>query len=167
MKLIHNVKQEFNDIAKALIINAEGFSASWYNDQFGNATIGYGFAENGIGKDLLTNYINNKSLLMLETDASIILERIIQKIILLLNKKIYWFRLYNNINKKAVLIDMAYNLGITQFLSFDIFLNYLENDRIDYAVNNLTNTLWYNQVKNRAIRDCLNLYANEINYYLI
>ena len=167
MKLINNAEPNYLSVANELIINAEGFMSHWYIDSFGNKTIGYGFKASGYAKNYLSQYLLNPDELMARYEANTILGYIIKDIN---NELVNTEQLFNvnlSINKKAVLIDMAYNLGMAQFLTFDTFLSYLKAGRIDNAVNDLTNTLWYNQVKNRAIRDCLNLYANDSNFYLI
>ena len=166
MKLISNPALSFTFAGSELIRNAEGFSAKWYEDPRGNPTIGYGFTRTGFAKEYLSPFILNPSKLMAISEARVILSDIITNINDDLIAQLNFFDELS-INKQAVLIDMAYNLGMTQFLTFDTFLSYLKAGRIDDAVNDLTNTLWYNQVKNRAIRDCLNLYAQDKNYYLI
>jgi GH24 family phage-related lysozyme (muramidase) len=168
MKLIgNNPAYNYLCVAYQLITNAEGFSQTWYNDIFGNATIGYGFTQTGYARLYIPEYISNPSKLMAISEARIILNNIIENIDTELINAIDFFNTDLLRNQKAVLIDMAYNLGMAQFRTFDTFLSYLKSGRIDDAVCDLTNTLWYNQVKNRAIRDCLNLYAQDINYYLI
>ena len=166
MKLINNAEPNYLSVANQLIINAEGFMSHWYIDSFGNKTIGYGFKESGYAKNYIYQYLLNPDELMTQAEANLILKNIVNDI----DKQLIdnW-QAFDSlpINQKAVLIDMAYNLGMVQFLGFGIFLSYLKAGNIDAAVNDLTNTLWYNQVKNRAIRDCLNLYAQDNNYYLI
>ena len=169
MRLIsnHYINDKYLSVANDLITDAEGFTAYWYNDIFGNKTIGYGFKASGYAKNYLSQYLLNPNELMTIQEAKTILEYIITDINNELANTTQLFDAELSINKKAVLIDMAYNLGMAQFLTFDTFLSYLKAGRIDNAVNDLTNTLWYNQVKNRAIRDCLNLYAQDTNYYLL
>ena len=167
MKLINNAGLDYMAVANELITNAEGFISHWYTDAFGNKTIGYGFKASGYAKNYISQYLLNPNELITVQEAKTILDYIVKDIN---NELVNTEQLFNvnlSINKKAVLIDMAYNLGMAQFLTFDTFLSYLKAGRIDNAVCDLTNTLWYNQVKNRAIRDCLNLYAQDTNYYLL
>ena len=166
MKLINNPDKNYLYMANQLIINAEGFSPKWYQDIFGHFTIGYGFTQTGYAKFYIPQYISNLNELMTISEAQLILDDIIAEINNSLATDLHFFD-YLSVNQKAVLIDMAYNLGMAQLFSFDTFLSYLKAGDIDNAVNDLTNTLWYNQVKNRAIRDCLNLYAQDNNYYLM
>ena len=167
MKLISksskNIKT-LSDTAKTLIENAEGFSPTWYDDTTDNLTIGYGFKMGGMAQKYGLEVYKDK--LMTEQDADIILIKIINEIIAVLQTQLLFFKNLT-INQAAVLIDMSYNLGIGQFYLFYTFLSYMEENRIDNAVADLTTTLWYNQVKNRAIRDCFNLYAKPDNLYLI
>lgn len=169
MKLISNPYVNYNYlyVANDLITNAEGFISHWYTDTFGNKTIGYGFKASGYAKNYLSPYLLNPDELMTAQEAKTILGAIVLSINNELANTTQLFAANLSINQKAVLLDMAYNLGMAQFLTFDTFLSYLKAGRIDNAVCDLTNTLWYNQVKNRAIRDCLNLYAQDNNYYLI
>ena len=171
MKLRDNLNENYYLVGQLLIENAEGFSPTWYNDTMGNATIGYGFKHNGYAAQYVTSYINSPNLTMPISAAKEILDNIVSDISLELINDLTYFKLLSfnslSINKKAVLIDMAYNLGISQFLTFDTFLSYLGQGEIDEAVADLTETLWYNQVKNRAVRDCLNLYAKDNNLYLL
>ena len=169
MKLINNPYGNYNylDIAKDLIMNAEGFISHWYIDSFGNKTIGYGFEASGYAKNYISQYLLNPNESITFQEAKMILGDIVNDINYELTNTTQLFTAKLSINQKAVLIDMAYNLGMAQFMTFDTFLSYLRAGRIDDAVNDLTNTLWYNQVKNRAIRDCLNLYEQDSNYYLI
>ena len=167
MKLINNAGLDYMAVANELITNAEGFISHWYIDSFGNKTIGYGFKASGYAKNYISQYLLNPNELITVQEAKTILDYIVKDIN---NELVNTEQLFNvnlSINKKAVLIDMVYNLGMVQFLTFDTFLSYLKAGRIDNAVCDLTNTLWYNQVKNRAIRDCLNLYAQDNNYHLI
>ena len=167
MKLISksskNIKT-LSDTAKTLIENAEGFSPTWYDDTTGNLTIGYGFKMGGMAQKYGLEVYKDK--LMTEQEADIILIKIINEIIAVLQTQLLFFKNLT-VNKAAVLIDMSYNLGIGQFYQFYTFLSYMEENRIDNAVADLTTTLWYNQVKNRAIRNCFNLYAQPDNLYLI
>ena len=150
------------DTAKTLIINAEGFSPIWYQDSFGNETIGYGFKAGGMANSL--NIYKDK--IMPISAANKILDKIITELMVDLNAR---FPFFDNlpINEGAVLMDMAYNLGLSQLSDFSAFLGYLKAGYIDLAVADLTTTLWYNQVKNRAVRDCFNLFAQVGNLYLI
>ena len=150
------------DTAKTLIINAEGFSPVWYQDTIGNYTIGYGFKIGGMAHNL--NIYKAKTMTMGEADK--ILGGIITELMVDLDARFPFFH-NTYVNEGAVLIDMAYNLGLGQLSDFRTFLGYIEAGDIDLAVADLTTTLWYSQVKNRAVRDCFNLYAQPDNLYLI
>ncbi len=167
MKLISNSSMDIKtlfDTAKALIINAEGFSPAWYSDTAGNLTIGYGFKMGGMAQKYGLGSFRHK--LMTEQEATDILTPIITEITTLLSMDLLWFKEIS-INQGATLADMAYNLGLSQFYGFNTFLGYIAKGEIDNAVADLTTTLWYNQVKNRAVRDCFNLFAQVGNLYLI
>ena len=152
------------DTANTLIVNAEDFSSTWYTDTTGNLTIGYGFNINGMALNYGILEYEDKTIT--QNEADIILGKIITEIMVDLDS---YFPFFHNlpVNQGAVLMDMAYNLGISQLIDFKTFLGYLRAGYIDLAIADLTTTLWYKQVKNRAIRDCFNLYAQPDNLYLI
>lgn len=162
MRLITNKVSLLPDIAGILIRNAEGYSPIWYQDNMGNDTIGYGFKAGGIAQKYNLGAFQTMSI----ADADEILLQIISEIIASLRDKLEFLGKLT-LNQRAVLVDMAYNLGLKQFYTFNTFLAYLEKEQIDNAIADLTNTLWYKQVQNRAIRDCLNMYIPSTRLYLI
>ena len=160
MRII-TINGSLQETAELLIQNAEGFSPTWYKDSFGNDTIGYGFKAGGMAQ----KYLGGMQTIT-EQEGIDILYEIISDIVISLNAGLSFFKGLQK-NQKAVLIDMAYNLGLNQFYTFNLFIYYMGLEQFDDAVADLTQTLWYNQVKNRAIRDCFNLFAQEGNLYLI
>ena len=159
MKLITLSGEGTLTLGLMLIKNAEGFSEVPYKDSLGNWTIGYGF-------DMATSEFSNLTEIT-ETQADAILK---QKIVRILSTKIKGMTLYDYGTKttNAVLLDMCYNLGVEGLSSFDTFLTYIMQGKNEEAVADLTNTLWYSQVKERAVRNCLNiLLKNESYLYLI
>ncbi len=158
MKIVSNENLSLFERAKILIVNAEGFSATPYKDIFGIETIGYGFDEkylNSIG------HINKQDMTIFEADK--ILEVKINDLIAEVKIKANSYGKGSNIY--AVLIDMAYNLGWGELKLFNVFLSYLEADEIEMSVVDLSNTLWFQQVKDRGVRNALNLLAK--NYLIL
>ena len=159
MKLITLSNEGIATLALMLIKNAEGFSDVPYKDSLGNWTIGYGFNMS------LPEYHGLKHIDEVEADSLLKV-----KVVEILNGKINDLRLYAFSNSRivsAILVDMCYNLGTAGLESFDSFLQYIRFDMREEAVADLTNTLWYSQVKDRAVRNCLNLLVNDNYLYLI
>jgi len=48
--------------------------------------------------------------------------------------------------------NMAYNMGTTTLLKFNVFLSLLQQEKYEEAADDLATTLWFRQVGNRAIR---------------
>lgn len=158
MTVLSNGGMSAFEIAVSLIKNAEHFQTFPYKDKFGNPTIGWGFNMKylpGGGEKFKMGITIVESNIILESKVKrfmdiVFLEEIGKKT----TKNIY-----------AVLIDMCYNIGWEGFSKFYRFLKLLEDFEVETAVGDLSNTLWYEQVTDRAIRDSLTLLAKE-NYYL-
>ena len=168
---IQNVKVNKNydnlfDIAKSLVQNAESFSPIVYSDSLGNKTIGYGF-------DLIDVVSQgwlapNTTTISLES-ADFILTRLLWKIFYQIENSADIRVCYDKQTDtvKAVFVDMIYNLGFKGFSEFVVFLNYMNVLQYDDAVVDLTNSLWYSQVKTRAIRNCFIILSHSNSLYLI
>ena len=113
----------------------EGFVGTVYNDSLGVPTIGYG--------------INLKAGIT-EREASMILEERVRKLRLKLPMVIRcWQRL--SYKRQDVLINMAYQLGVSGLLKFKkMFIN-LENCWYDLAADEMLNSLWSVQTPERAL----------------
>ncbi len=146
-------------IGVTLIKNAENYREFEYKDEFGNSTIGWGFLMDSFSPVKIKEYL--KKGISIDEANSLLSMRVVHIMHTIdiafpnLNRNVY-----------LVFIDMIYNLGITQFTEFTTFLSFVKLDEINFAVKDLTNTLWYKQVENRAVRDCFNLLSTK-NYYLI
>lgn len=57
----------------------------------------------------------------------------------------------HNTVRQEVLLNMAFNLGITRFLGFKKMLAALKQDDYDEAARQMLNSRWARQVKGRAI----------------
>ena len=166
MKLENIKSDSVYDIAKTLIKNAEGFSPAVYSDTLGNYTIGYGFKTSDITS---MGWVMPYKKLMTEEDADLILEKLLKNIDVSIkgdsNLMLIFVRQYPTV--QAVFVDMIYNLGLASFCQFTTFLNYMNNLKYDNAVVDLTNSLWYSQVKSRAIRNCFIILSHSSSLYLI
>ena len=157
MKLITLSSEGTMTLALMLIKNAEGFSNVPYKDSLGNWTIGYGFNMS------LPEFSDIKHIDEIEAD-SILRVRIMEISSGIINNISITEYGYGGKINTAILIDMAYNLGIEGLSLFNTFLSYLRLGKNAQAVADLTNTLWYSQVKERAVRNCLNILLNNPNY---
>lgn len=123
-------------LAKAIDIikKEEGLSLVPYKCPAGKLTIGYGTnLDCGISKAeaefLLTNRIN-------ETQSQ------------LKNKLPFYTSLSET--RQFVLLDMAYNLGFSQFMKFKKMIAYLSVNKYEQASLEMINSAWYKQVGNRS-----------------
>lgn len=148
------------DLAKILIKNAEGFREYPYLDKFGHATIGYGFLVSEFDTETKKAFYRDGITVV---QANQILDNYIKKIS---SEIIMNFGPKLDANVFVVLVDLVYDLGWSEFLTFVTFIPFIENNKIDEAVNDLANTLWYEQVDKRGVRDCFCLLSKK-NYYLI
>lgn len=122
----------------SMIKDHEGFRRQPYKDTTGHLTIGYGTnLEAGISERqadaLLWIHIEDRILKPLQHHG--------------------WFSKLDD-TRKAVIIDMAYNLGLTGLLSFRNMINAIENNNYKKAADEMKNSLWYTQVRRRAQTLC-------------
>jgi lysozyme len=57
--------------------------------------------------------------------------------------------------RQAVLLDMAFNLGVPGLMKWPMFLGQVKSGEYGAAANNMRASLWAKQVKTRAVRDAL------------
>ena len=124
MTLIEEIKQD------------EGFSPTIYLCEAGKRTIGYGFnLDAGIDEEL----------------ATIILEYQVNKTINQLKRHLsFWYELTPA--RQDVFVNMAFNLGIDGFLGFRKMLAAAGRGDVDAVCQEMVNSRWYTQVRNRAER---------------
>lgn len=117
----------------------EGWSSTAYLDSQGYLTIGYGRlidkkANGGISRDeglfMLNNDINAKSKE--------------------LEQAISWVVYLDDV-RQAVLLEMAFNLGITGLLKFQKMLMAVSLGQWDVAAAEMLDSKWATQVKGRAV----------------
>lgn len=130
-----------------LIKTAEGFSNSWYKCSEGVDTIGYGFT-----KEILEHYYLDMPQTITRGEADIIITNYTRNIIKRIENKEY-YQNCDTIARKAVIVDMAYNLGLFGFERFKQCIKALEIKRFDLAAEQMQNSKWYKQVKTRGERN--------------
>lgn len=122
---------------KAMLREHEGFQDRMYKCPAGKWTIGYGF--------------NLESERMPRAVAELWLDLKIDEIVRQCEQ---YFPFWDNLTdtRKAVLIDMAYNLGFTGLLTFSKMLKSIETGDYAKAASEMIFSKWYRQVGNRSKR---------------
>jgi len=116
----------------------EGVRKSLYKDSRGYWTIGAGF---------LVDPALNAGLSDDEIDAILIIR--VQKTVDDLDKHEPWWRNMSD-NRRAALMDMAYNLGEAHLETFTNTLAYMKAGNYNQAATGMLNSLWAKQVGDRA-----------------
>jgi lysozyme len=127
------------DRTAEMIKKHEGCKLMPYADTLGILTIGYGrnLQGNGISQEE-ADFLFNRDYLNAKADA-----------VLFIGPE-YWPRL--NDARQAVLIDMAFNLGAVRLSQFRGFKKALQEERWQGAGMHMRSSLWFVQVKKRALR---------------
>lgn len=114
----------------------EGLRLKPYRCPAGKLTIGYGrnIQEVGISKE----------------EAEILLQNDIQKTVKDLNKSIPWYQTLSEA-RQIVLVDMCFNLGLSEFLKFKNTLYLVKNGDYVSASKAMLQSKWAKQVGNRAL----------------
>lgn len=121
--------------SRNLVMKHEGFKPHVYKCSKGFLTVGYGFnLENGwLPKSVADLWLNIK----LENIESELSRRID-----------FWSKL--NEARQAVLIDMAYNIGVEGIFKFKKMLCYLDLNDYEMASKEMVNSDWFREVPNRV-----------------
>ncbi|MFA7057595.1 MAG: glycoside hydrolase family protein [Candidatus Cloacimonadales bacterium] len=130
-----NTKQNFNEIIRNLLIRHEGIRLKPYRCTAGKLTIGIGrnLEDNGITTAEALNLLNND----------------IESVVASLTSRYAWFPNLNEV-RQAVVVDMAFNLGITGFANFKKTIAYLNQADYIRASLEMLNSKWALQVGQRA-----------------
>lgn len=113
----------------------EGLRLKPYRDTVGVLTIGY-------GRNLDANGIRYaEAELMLQNDVEEVLEAV--------SKALPWFGSLDE-DRQAILVNMAFNLGLAGLLGFNNTLAEIEAGRYDEAAARMLESKWATQVGNRA-----------------
>ncbi|MDR1398269.1 MAG: glycoside hydrolase family protein [Desulfarculales bacterium] len=134
----------------------EGFRAKIYLDTVGKRTIGYGrniddvplsASELRLLGGISPKEIIEKGVSKAQAETLLILE--IQRLHAELKKNLSWFPELDEA-RQAVLINMAFNLGIKGLLGFTNTLRNIELGSYAQAARNMLASKWAGQVKGRA-----------------
>lgn len=126
---------DFNLQINQMLIEHEGFKNKLYICPAGKPTI-------GVGRNLEDKGLSTEEVYyLLENDISYTEAD--------LRKKLCWFKNLT-INRQDVLVDMAFNLGISGLLKFKKTLKLIEEGNYKLAAKEMLKSKWATQVKNRA-----------------
>lgn len=120
---------------RSRLILAEGRRSKPYVDTVGKITIGVGWnlTDNGLPEDIIEDLLS-RSIANATNEAE---------------KIPVYFKL--NPARKAVLIEMVFNLGLHGVLGFRNTLEMMNRGDFSSAADNMLKSLWAEQVGNRAI----------------
>lgn len=124
-----------------LIKRHEGCRLHAYHDTLGNATIGFGHMLTPKDADLKSISQELANELFLEDFNGIVGD---------LESEIDWFHDLDEV-RQAVLIDMAFNLGVAGLMKFRRMLSYCRCGDYDSSSKEMLESIWAKQVKTRAI----------------
>ena len=129
---------------EAELIAEEGLSLNVYKDSLGYPTVGVGHLITD--KDLKFNTISLEYAgKLLADDIRIAKNELREKI-----------PVYAELDpiRQYVLLSMCFNLGISRLLQFKKMLTALENKNYALAAQEMQDSKWYRQVKNRGVKLC-------------
>jgi lysozyme len=128
----------------------EGFRSKVYQCTAGRNTIGYGYNLDANPLKLSNYELNQFNAKGIEEKvAEWLLLRMIDKCTGELVHNISWFESLDDV-RQAVLINMAFNLGITGLLQFKTTLAMVKAGDYVLAAENMLKSKWATQVKGRA-----------------
>lgn len=133
--MMKHINLECKEIARNMLIKHEDLRLKPYRCTAGKLTIGVGrnLEDNGIRK--------SEALFMLDNDVDFVVSSLFNAY--------PWFRELNEL-RKAVIIDMAFNLGIAGFFAFKKTIYFLTQHDYLSASREMLNSKWASQVGNRA-----------------
>lgn len=120
----------------ALLEKHEGFRRFAYRDSVGKITV-------GIGRNLQDRGLTRE-------EALYLLDNDIEDFTHQLQERFYWFDDIAE-DAKAVMVDMAFNMGLGGLLTFKTTLEHLKNQNYKAAAASMLQSKWAKQVGNRAI----------------
>ena len=126
--------QDMQNKLRLSLIKHEGYRDRPYVDHRGNITIGIGYnlALRGIPRSCINDQFWK--------DCGYFYDQL---------SEYDWFNRLND-DRKVVLIDMAYNLGLLNFLEFKRMIGALQIEDYETAASEMLNSNWATQVKGRA-----------------
>lgn len=130
------------DLLKSELIRDENSIPYAYEDSRGYLTIGVGhLIDKRLGGCIPNSIIQE----LLELDINHTIS---------LCQKHSWYKILDTDNRCRAIINMVFNLGLGHFMTFDSFIQLLEQKAWKEAADDLRHTPWYSQVGDRAERIC-------------
>jgi len=138
-------------MVKRMLILDEGLRLKPYIDTVGKITIGVGrnLDDVGISED--------EALYLLEND----IKRAKEEAVEIFGS--VWYNLSEI--RRAVIIDMLFNLGKPRFLTFKKFIQAVKNSDFKTASKEMLNSKWAKQVKGRAERLAYTMRTNKLHSF--
>ena len=137
--------------AYELLKKHEGFRQTLYRCTAGHRTIGYGYNLDAnplrLEPSELAHYCKSG---ITETEAGVLLQEMIDKTTHDLSVQLGCFTSLSD-NRKAALIDMAYNLGVDGFMQFHTTIRHLTRQEWTQAAAAMKASRWAAQVGDRAV----------------
>lgn len=124
------------ELTKLLVLH-EGYRQKPYKDTVGKLTIGYGFNLDDVG--------------LYPEECDFIIQNRIRRIAVELEKALPWVDDLDPV-RTAVLLDMAYNMGIPTLLTFKKTLAKVKEGDYQTAASMMLQSKWAGQVGRRATR---------------
>lgn len=132
------IPETYLDLAEMLIKEAESLTYKPYHDSAGKLTIGY-------GRNLESRGITFEEARMMLTHDLIDAHNE-------LSTQLAFFKDLNS-ERKAVLCDMVYNMGLPGLLSFKKMLTALQHKNFDDAAKEIKDSQYWEQTGERALRN--------------
>lgn len=123
-------------LIKQLTID-EGKRNKPYKDTVGKITIGIGRNLDDVGVS--------------DIEARYLLDNDIDRVVRGLDLHLPWWRKLDDV-RQEVLVNMAFNMGLASLLGFQNTLAAVRDGRYDDAAEGMRNSLWFQQVGDRARR---------------
>ena len=149
------------NMALELVKEAEGFYPNTYHCPAGKLTQGY-------GRNLEVHPLNNKEKMELNEDGTVsefIASKWALKELQECEEKLLQNIIYQKQTevRKAVLLDMCFNIGYTGLMKFKKMWFALGNKDYPEASRQMKDSAWYTQVGNRGIRNVRIMASNELD----
>jgi len=135
MKMMRHIKADYKEFVRKMLVRHEGLRLKPYRCSAGKLTI-------GVGRNIEDNGIS-------EEEAYLMLEHDIDSVIKVLKARYDWFERLNEV-RKAVVIDMAFNLGVQGFGAFKKTISLIESGDFEEASYEMLKSKWAVQVGYRA-----------------
>lgn len=84
-------------------------------------------------------------------ESRLVLQQRVWKRYLALITALPWVKFIDEA-RQGVLLNMAYNMGVTDLITFTTFISLVQSGQYDKAADDMKQTAWYREVGDRAVR---------------